>query len=147
MNTIDERLVSSLLAVMRSLEAPLARHVTAEELTVTQFAVLEILFHKGEQTVNQIIEGVFSTSGNIGVVIENLVKAGHVKKQKNPRDRRSRLIALTPKGTEKIKDYYPRHRNEIQHLMNGVPNTEKRTLIGSLISLRKRIEVNEKNRK
>lgn len=146
MTTMDERLVSSLLAIMRSLKAPLAKHVMAEGLTVSQFSVLEILFFKGELTVNEIIEGVFSTSGNISVVIDNLVKAGHVNKQQNPRDRRSRLITLTPQGKEIIEDYYPRHRDEIHHIMNGMTHTEKRTLVSGLISLRKTIETNNKDR-
>lgn len=145
MATIDERLVSSLLGVMRSLERPLIKHVTAEKLTATQFAVLEMLFHKGELTVNEIIEGVFSTSGNISVVIDNLIKAGLLNKKLNPNDGRSRLIYLTAIGREKIEDYYPRHKNELRRLMSGLETTEKKALIKTLIALRQNILTNSQN--
>ncbi|WP_186265958.1 MarR family winged helix-turn-helix transcriptional regulator [Sphingorhabdus sp. SMR4y] len=143
---IDERLVSSLLSVMRGLQAPLGAHVTAEGLTVTQFAVLEMLLHKGEQTINQIIEGVFSTSGNISVVINNLIEAGLLEKRSNPADGRSRLIALTPSGARKIEEYYPRHREEIQRILSGVSAEEKRQLIKTLLLMRSSIDKNIQNK-
>lgn len=144
MPTVDEKLVSSLLGVMRSLEKPLVKHVIAENLTTTQFTVMEMLFHKGEQKINDIIEGVFSTSGNITVVIDNLIKAGLLEKKVNPEDGRSRLIGLTLAGTEKISGYYPEHRNEITRLMSGLPTPDKEELISKLILLRKNIEKNNR---
>lgn len=140
MATVDERLVSSLLGVMRSLEKPLAKHVLAENLTVTQFAVLEMLLHKGELTVNEIIEGVFSTSGNISVVIDNLIKAGLLEKKLNPNDGRSRLIDLTPQGRDKIIDYYPRHKTELRRLMSDLDTAEKKALTKGLIALKQSIQ-------
>jgi len=145
MATIDERLVSSLLGVMRTIEKPLVKHIADEDLTVTQFAVLEMLLHNGERTVNEIIEGVFSTSGNISVVIENLIKHGLLAKKLNPNDGRSRLVFLTKEGHQKISAYYPHHKTELRRIMNGLDKKEKEELIKSLISLRKCIEINSQN--
>lgn len=144
MTTVDERLVSSLLGVMRTLEKPLVKHVAAEKLTATQFAVLEMLLHKGELTVNDIIEGVFSTSGNIGVVIDNLINAGLLNKKLNPSDGRSRLIGLTAVGREKIEGYYPRHKSELKRLMSGLEAAEKKALTKTLVTLRQSILTNSR---
>ena len=41
-------------------------------LTLAQFTVLELLYNRGEQTVQSIIDKVLSSSGNITVVVRNL---------------------------------------------------------------------------
>jgi MarR family transcriptional regulator, 2-MHQ and catechol-resistance regulon repressor len=142
MTTVDETLVAALSSVMRSLARPLARHIAAEGLTPSQFAVLEMLLHKGPQTVNEIIDGLLSTSGNIGVVIDNLLAAGLLEKKLNPADGRSRIVSLTAAGDEKIRAYYPRHRDELHRLMSGVERSEKKDLVKSLIALRRCLDAN-----
>jgi MarR family transcriptional regulator, 2-MHQ and catechol-resistance regulon repressor len=142
MTTVDETLVAALSSVMRSLAKPLARHIAAEGLTPSQFAVLEMLLHKGPRTVNEIIDGLLSTSGNIGVVIDNLLAAGLLEKKPNPADGRSRIVSLTAAGDEKIRAYYPRHRDELHRLMSGVERSEKKDLVRSLIALRRCLDEN-----
>ena len=142
MTTIDENLVTALSGVMRSLTKPLARHIAAEGLTPAQFAVLEMLLHKGPRTVNELIDGLLSTSGNMGVVIDNLLAAGLLEKKPNPADGRSRIVSLTAAGDEKIRAYYPRHRDELHRLMSGVERSEKKDLVKSLIALRRCLEEN-----
>jgi DNA-binding MarR family transcriptional regulator len=127
---------------MRSLAKPLARHIAAEGLTPAQFAVLEMLLHKGPRTVNELIDGLLSTSGNMGVVIDNLLAAGLLEKKPNPADGRSRIVSLTAAGDEKIRAYYPRHRDELHRLMSGVERSEKKDLVKSLIALRRCLDEN-----
>ena len=138
----DEHLVSALASVMRSLERPIAKHIATAGLTPMQFAVLEMLLHKGPRSVNQIIDGLFSTSGNMGVVIDNLIKAGLLEKQPNPADGRSRLISLTPTGEQKIRGYYPSHRNALHELLKGVDREDKQRLIKRLAALRRSVDAN-----
>ena len=139
---VDERLVVAYARFGKSLEAHLTQHISQAGLTATQFTVLELLFHKGPSTVNEVVEGVLSSSGNIGVVIDNLLKAGLVEKKANPADARSRLVELTSSGRSKIEDYYPRHKRELQRCFKGVEHEEKCQLIKLLGSLRKQIEHN-----
>ena len=142
MPTIDEQLVSALSSVMRSLEKPLAKHIAVEGLTPAQFAVLEMILHKGPRTVNEIIEGLLSSSGNVGFVIDNLLTAGLLEKKPNPADGRSRIVSLTTAGGEKIRAYYPHHRDELRRLMSGVERSEKQWLIRALAALRRCLEKN-----
>jgi DNA-binding MarR family transcriptional regulator len=142
MTTVDENLVTALSSVMRSLAKPLARHIATEGLTPAQFAVLEMLLHKGPRTVNELIDGLLSTSGNMGVVIDNLLAAGLLEKKPNPADGRSRIVSLIAAGDEKIRAYYPRHRDELHRLMSGVERSEKKDLVKSLIALRRCLDEN-----
>lgn len=54
-------------------------------LTAAQFGVLEILYHKGNLRIGEILEGTLSTGGNMTVVIENLEKTGFVVRYPDPR--------------------------------------------------------------
>lgn len=140
MASIDEHLISALGSVMRSLERPLSKHIAGADLTIGQFAVLEMILHKGPCTVNEIIAGLLSSSGNIGVVIDNLMSAGLLEKQVNPADGRSRIISLTASGDKKIRAYYPRHKQELHRLMSGMEHSNKKELIKALACLRRCID-------
>jgi MarR family transcriptional regulator, 2-MHQ and catechol-resistance regulon repressor len=140
--SIDERLISALGSAMRSLERPLSKHIAAADLTLGQFAVLEMILHKGPRTVNEIIAGLLSSSGNIGVVIDNLLSAGLLEKKVNPADGRSRIISLTASGDKKIRAYYPQHKEELHRLMSGMEHSNKKELIKALALLRRCIDDN-----
>ena len=101
-----------------------------------------MLLHKGPRTVNELIDGLLSTSGNMGVVIDNLLAAGLLEKKPNPADSRSRIVSLTAAGDEKIRAYYPRHREKLHRLMSGVERPEKKDLVKSLIALRRCLDEN-----
>ena len=53
-------------------------------LTLPQFTVLELLYNRGEQTIQQIIDKVLSSSGNITVVVRNLEQMELVYRRDNP---------------------------------------------------------------
>ncbi len=140
MTTIDERVIAALIGAMRRLQRPISRHIAGAGLTPTQFAVLETVLQKGPRTVNQIIGDVLSTSGNIAVVIDNLVRDGMLEKTPNPDDGRSRLIALTHEGEARIRAYYPRHRDELRRLLAGFDRAEKSRLIAGLAELNRALD-------
>ena len=56
-------------------------------LTTAQFAVLEALYHKGTLTIQEIINSILSTGGNMTVVINNLEKEKLVERLVNPEDK------------------------------------------------------------
>lgn len=104
-------------------------------LTVSQFAVLEVLYHKGALRVQEIIEKTLSTGGNMTVVIENLVKDDLVMRYKDPEDKRASLISITDKGKVIIEDIFPRHVENINEIFSTLTEEEKKNLIGILKKL------------
>ena len=76
-------------------------------LTLSQFAVLEVLYHKGNLTVGQVKDYILSSDGTIPVVIRNLEKRMLVKRTKHKEDNRSFLISITDKGIELIELVFP----------------------------------------
>lgn len=102
---------------LRRNEAELIRTVG---LTMAQFGVLEVLYHKGPLRVCQISEKTLSTGGNTTVVINNLMKEGLISRQRDAEDNRAFLVTLTSKGHELIDELFPKHLvnvdKEFQHL-------------------------------
>lgn len=140
MPSIDEKLIVGLSRVVAALQRPLMKHISAAGFTPGQFAVLEALLHKGPRTVNDLIEDVLSSSGNISVVIDNLLKAGLLEKKSVPEDGRKRVIHLSSLGEEKIHAYYPLHKAELTRLLGGIDTPTKRALVRSLLMVRNEIE-------
>src|SRR5690606_4747450 len=57
-------------------------------LNLTEFAVLELLYHKGSQTIQQIGNRILLASGSITYVIDQLCKKGLLKRRPCEIDRR-----------------------------------------------------------
>lgn len=106
-------------------------------LTISQFAVLEILYSKGDLKVGEIINGILGTSGNMTVVLKNLEKENYIEKYTDPSDKRSFIIKLTNKGSLLIEDMLPSHLDNIDNFMSVLSNEEQKSLIKILAKLRK----------
>lgn len=104
-------------------------------LTVSQFAVLEILYHKGDLRISEIIDKILSTGGNMTVVIDNLVKVNLVKRCTDPKDRRVNLISITEEGRSLISDIFPKHIENINEIFSNLTSEEKINLISLLKKL------------
>src|ERR1700722_20979572 len=78
-------------------------------LRVSDFAVLELLLHKGPLPVNVIGPKVNLTPGSISVAVDRLVAKGLVSRAECPDDRRVRIVALTPRGKSLIAPIFRAH--------------------------------------
>lgn len=94
-------------------------------LTVAQFAVLEALYNKGDLRIQELIEKILTTSGNITVVIKNLEKDDLVKKNPDPSDKRAAIVSITDKGKEIIEGILPKHIENINRIFNILSDEEK----------------------
>ena len=82
-------------------------HVFKEhQLTPTQFSVLETLYSKGDLRIQNLIDSILATSGNMTVVIRNMVRDGWIKRETDPDDRRACIVSLTEKGRKKLSKYF-----------------------------------------
>lgn len=104
-------------------------------LTTAQFAVLEALYHKGTLTIQEIINSILSTGGNMTVVICNLEKEKLIERHVNPEDRRSSLIEITQKGKKIIEEIFPSHLQSLKEEFKVLTTEEKQVLITILKKL------------
>jgi MarR family transcriptional regulator, 2-MHQ and catechol-resistance regulon repressor len=105
-----------------------ARHLGESGLTLTQFAVLEALYHLGPMSLTDIAQKVLTTGGNLTMVVGNLEKRGLAKRQRCPEDRRMLIVVLTAAGKTLIRGLFPQHAAAIVEFMSTLSPEEQNTL-------------------
>ena len=83
-------------------------------LTQGQFAVMEALYHLGPMCQHVLAQKLLRSGGNVTLVIDNLERAGMVKRVRNPEDRREVAVHLTAKGRKLITRVFPEHARVIE---------------------------------
>jgi MarR family 2-MHQ and catechol resistance regulon transcriptional repressor len=101
-----------------------ARHLGNSGMTLTQFAVLEALFHLGPMSLSEIAEKVLTTGGNVTMVAGNLERDGLVRRQRSPQDGRVQIAALTTKGKALMQRVFPVHAAGIAEFMTALNERE-----------------------
>jgi len=97
------RSLNTYTKLMRAAESVTGRVSRAMAgLTVSQFGVLEALYHKGPLCQRDIAAKILKSSGNITHVIDNLEKQGLVERVRGASDRRYLTVHPTVAGTELI---------------------------------------------
>ena len=87
----------------------LAERNTVGDLTWSQFAVLESLYHLGSLTQGDISTKVLKSGSNMTTVVDNLERDGLVRRERNEKDRRVVNVHLTEAGQQKLKTVLPGH--------------------------------------
>jgi len=92
-----------------SLFARLAERNTIGDLTYSQFAVLEALYHLGPLTQSEVSQKVLKSGSNMTTVIDNLERDGLVRRERDTNDRRVIHVHLTEAGSSRIEAVFPEH--------------------------------------
>src|SRR5256886_7159931 len=104
--------VHAWLVMMKATQA-ISRYALADleksGLGISDFAVLEVLLHKGPLPVNVIGPRVNLTPGSISVAVDRLFAKGLVSRAESSQDRRVRMVALTPRGKGVITPIFRDH--------------------------------------
>lgn len=98
------------------------------KLTIGQFGVLEALYNKGNLRIQELIDKLLSTSGNMTVVIRNMIRDGYIIKVADERDKRASLISLTDFGRETIEAILPEHYTNIGRIFEVLSLEEQENL-------------------
>ena len=117
-----------LMKAHRSLQRHAFRSIEALDMCFSDFAVLELLLHKGPQPVNTIGKRVDLTSGSITTAIDRLEARGLVERGLDPGDRRARIVSLTKQGTSRIKEVFGHHERAMDRAASGLTKVERDTL-------------------
>lgn len=100
------------------------------QLSSSQFRILMILYKSPEYSVRQAdIEVAFSmTNPTVTGLIHKLEKNGLVKRVENPRDKRSKLLALTDYAESKRAEFVALGDSIEKEMTDGLSEAEAETL-------------------
>ena len=102
------------------------RDIRNHGLNRTEFGVLELLYHRGAQPIQQIGGKVLMSSGNITYVVDKLEKKEFVKRKTSTEDRRLVFAEITEKGKQFIEEVFPKHTEVIEKAVAGLTPEEKK---------------------
>lgn len=117
-----------LMKAHRAVYAKALASIEETELCFSDFAVLEILLHKGPMAVNAIGARIGLTSGSATTAIDRLEERGLVTRRSESEDRRSRMVHLTAAGRRLIERAFAKHAAEMEAASACLTPAERRDL-------------------
>ena len=117
-----------MMKAMRALTRYAAAGIEETGLGLSDFAVLEVLLHKGPLPVNTIGPTVNLTPGSISIAVDRLVAKGLVSRVESTEDRRVRIVALTPRGKDLIVSAFRKHSGQMKKVFSELSPEELRGL-------------------
>lgn len=134
-----EDLALHLLIVMsratRVIQAEALELIESHGINSTEFAVMELLYHKGPQPIQKIGKKILMTSGSMTYIVDRLEKKGMLERVRCEKDRRVIYAKLTGEGEALIQEIFPIHREHITEMMSVLTDEEKEAAIKILRKL------------
>jgi len=127
----EARALGTYVKLMRAAESITARvhkHLSSVGLTVSQFGVLEAIFHLGPLSQRDLGRKILRSSGNITRVIDNLEKRRLVRRERDASDRRMFIVHLSGEGQKLIAKIFPAHAALITRELSVLKATDQKIL-------------------
>src|SRR5690554_4291728 len=93
----------------RAVSDQVADDIRSKGLNTTDFGVLELLYHSGDQPLQKIGDKILLASGSITYVVDKLEKKGLVKRTQSEKDRRVTYASITADGVTLLNEIFPDH--------------------------------------
>jgi len=119
------RLFRILYRAFRSVSEHSTRDIKSYGLNPTEFAVLELLYHKGPIPLQQIGSRLLILSGGVTYTIDKLENAGYVSRRNCSEDRRVTYAGVTEEGKRMMETIFPKHALALHEAMSGLTDDEK----------------------
>ena len=98
-------------------------------LNPTEFAVLELLFHKGRLPIQKIGQKILLRSGSMTYVVDKLEERGFLERVSCEKDKRVTYMSITSMGIELIDSIFPEHAKNIESIMSVLTPKEQDLMI------------------
>lgn len=118
-----------MLKAFQSTQDVIKQDMTKYGLNPTEFAVLELLYSKGEQQIQHIGKRILLSSSSMTYVIDKLEQKGHIERKPCATDRRVIFAHITEKGKNFMEEAFPLHEKMITELFSILTEEELETVI------------------
>jgi MarR family 2-MHQ and catechol resistance regulon transcriptional repressor len=129
------RLWIVLARCQRALASLVERNIADLGLCLSDFMVLEALLNKGPLTISEIQAKVLLASGSMTAAVDRVESLGLVVRKTTSRDRRARILELTPEGQRLIQAAFAEHAQYLEKAMAVLDDKERKQLYDGLKKL------------
>jgi MarR family transcriptional regulator, organic hydroperoxide resistance regulator len=123
--------------LMRAFHASGTSCLCGLDLTIQQFAVLNIVHHQTCPKMTDLAAELNVTMGNVTALVDRLIKLKYIKRQADESDRRIVRVGLTAQGKELMKKAEEKKGKAMELMLSKIPQADKRQLLrimGNLVS-------------
>ena len=118
-----------LMQTSKEIQERMKLEMTKYNLSITEFSVLEVLYNKGKQTIQQIGHRILISSGSMTYVIDRLEQKGMLNRSACPNDRRAIHVDLTDHGNSLMEEIMPKHQELVDHMFGSLDSNESELLV------------------
>ena len=119
-------LVIALGRAMQAIERGVQPHLRESGLGLTEFGVLEVLYHKGPLALGEIRDRILVTGASTTYIVKKLEDRGLMRRRTSATDQRVVFGELTPKGRMLMDKVFPAHVDRLRQVTAGLSASEKR---------------------
>lgn len=119
----------TLMQTSKAIHERIKTEMVKNKLSITEFSVLEVLYHQGKQTIQQIAKSILISSGSMTYVIDKLEQRDLLSRVACPDDRRMIHVVLTDKGTEMMGQIMPHYHDLVNGMFGSLNEQERETLV------------------
>ena len=120
------QLIIALGRALQAIERGVRPHLVECGLSLTEFAVLEVLYHKGVLPLGEIRDRILVTGASTTYVVKKLEERGLMRRRACAEDQRVVFGELTAKGRALMDEVFPAHVERLQQAMAGLSVSQKR---------------------
>lgn len=128
-----------LMRTSKEIQESMKLEMAKNNLSITEFSVLEVLYHKGKQTIQQIGHSILISSGSMTYVVDRLEHKGFINRSACPDDRRAIHVTLTDKGTSLMEKIMPKHQQWIDDVFSSLNTEESEIFVNLLKKVSKKV--------
>jgi MarR family 2-MHQ and catechol resistance regulon transcriptional repressor len=132
---VSLKLFIVLTRALQSIEKMAIKEINSQGLNLTEFGVLELLYHKGDQPIQKIGQKILLASSSITYVVDKLEEKNYLKRRGCPTDRRVTYATITKEGKELMDEIFPKYKLFLNEIMGGLSTNEKSSIIEQLKKL------------
>lgn len=103
-----------------TVSAATKRNIKNHGLSLSEFETLDLLYHKGEQTIQEIGKEILLTSGSMTYVVNQLVKKELVVRKACALDRRMTYVEISESGRALMDRIIPQYQSHIAQLFSSL---------------------------
>ncbi|WHY77145.1 MarR family transcriptional regulator [Neobacillus sp. WH10] len=118
-----------LMQTSKAIHERIKEEMTKSSLSITEFSVLEVLYQKGKQTIQQIGNCILISSGSMTYVIDKLEQRGLLCRNACRDDRRVIHVTLTDKGNALMEEIMPKYHELVDDMFDSLISDEAETLV------------------
>jgi MarR family transcriptional regulator, 2-MHQ and catechol-resistance regulon repressor len=118
-----------LMQTSKAIQERIRDEMSKNNLSITEFSVLEVLFYQGKQTIQQIGNRILISSGSMTYVIDKLEQKGIIKRNDCREDRRVIHITLTAEGMDMMENIMPKYQDMVASFFGDLNGDESELMV------------------